>query len=335
MKITIFIRRPSKNQFSIDKLFKSYSEHLSIKHDVNVSRMPFESEGLLNIFFNLIFACFVAIKSKSDVYHISGDIHYIALFLPTKRTIITIHDTGPIMKNNIKRILYSFFWFKLPSLFVSKIIAISKNTKLLLIDRYKIPPEKIEVIENFYDPNLSKYNFKKTENSVFKIIQVGTKKNKNLEGLTSALSYLNIKDIELTIVGRLSDAQEELLNNSCIKYENALYLENTELYQLISQSDLLVFLSTFEGFGMPIIEAQYLGTAVLASNIEPMLSVGADSCYYADPFNFKDIAHQIKKAYEQRSLSEDLIKKGKLNVQRYHISNNIEQYTAIYKDIVS
>ena len=164
---------------------------------------------------------------------------------------------------------------------------------------------------------------------------MGTKSNKNLEGLASALSLLNIKDIELTIVGRLSNAQEELLNNSCIKYENALNLRNSELYELISQSDLLVFLSTFEGFGMPIIEAQYLGTAVLASKIEPMLSVGADSCFYADPFNFKDIAHQIKKAYEQRSLSEDLVKKGKFNVQRYHISNNIEQYVAIYEDIVS
>ena len=61
------------------------------------------------------------------------------------------------------------------------------------------------------------------------------------------------------------------------------------MIQEYKDADLISFPSTFEGFGMPIIEGQAVGRPVITSNIEPMVSVAADAAILVDPFNIESI----------------------------------------------
>ena len=89
-------------------------------------------------------------KIKADIYHITGDVHYLALFLPRKKTVLTIHDIGAFKnkKRNIRGYVYLLVWFILPIFWLKKITAISEHTKNDLITILNILESKIITIDN-------------------------------------------------------------------------------------------------------------------------------------------------------------------------------------------
>ncbi|MFH1781014.1 MAG: glycosyltransferase, partial [Patescibacteria group bacterium] len=75
--------------------------------------------------------------------------------------------------------------------------------------------------------------------------------------------------------------------------------------------------SLYEGFGIPILEAQSAGTPVAASDIGSLKEVGGDACQYFDPKNINDMSEKIFKLISDNSLKEKLIHKGFENIKRF------------------
>lgn len=100
------------------------------------------------------------------------------------------------------------------------------------------------------------------------------------------------------------------------------------LEALYSTAEALIFPSLAEGFGLPVIEAQACGTVVVASNIQPMLEVGGDGAYYADPRDAASFAATIAAALCER---EKLSTRACANLARFNTDRMTSDYIGIYR----
>lgn len=321
----IFIYRKSKLGFhSIESLFNNIQTYVSVELTTKQVFMPHQGASPIVLLKNLL----SWINEDNAVYHITGDVHYMALAMK-KNVILTIHDIQSAVSGNlIKRIYIKMFWFWLPALFVKHITVISEFTKRELEKVIPIFKNKITVIPNPVSSSFkySEYEFNKKQPV---ILCVGTKANKNLERVIEAIKHIECK---LVIIGILTDRQLELLKIYKIHYLNVYNLTQDELVKVYEDSDLLCFPSTYEGFGMPIIEAQAVGRPVITSNLGAMLEVAGDSACLVDPYDINDITKAIEKLINEDTYRNSIIKKGLKNTLRFQLSIVGRQYISLYNN---
>lgn len=282
--------------------------------------------------FSLLSNCLHARTSHGDLNHITGDIHYIALALNGKRTVLTIHDLRMLQgKATIKKMLLKWLWFTLPVKMVRYVTVISEETQRELLNHVKVDPEKVVVIPNCVSPI---FKYTPCEFNINKplILQIGTTENKNIERLAQALSGI---DCRLKILGRPTINQIKVLNECKIDYEWVAGLTAEQVYRLYCECDLVAFVSTFEGFGMPIIEGQAVGRPVVTSRLPPMTDVAGGAACLVDPFNVIDIKRGILKIIDNCSYREMLVSDGLRNALRYSPQAIVQEYTKIYKNIIN
>ena len=149
-------------------------------------------------------------------------------------------------------------------------------------------------------------------------------KRKNLASLL--LAFDRVKDMDtrglkLIVVGNRVWWQDELETayNGMRHRQDVImpgHVEPSELAALLSASEALVYPSFFEGFGIPILEAMYAETAVIASNTTSMPEVGGDAVRYIDPNNIDDITHAINEI-NNTQLRDRLIEKGRIQRTKF------------------
>jgi glycosyltransferase involved in cell wall biosynthesis len=323
MKITQ-IKRNSKYHNSVDKFLNTLNPHIKKKVDLKELICPYPNNGFINKLKNLYWA--TLIKDKN--IHITGDVTYLSLAFLKKNLIITILDMGMSQKSNsLRKKIFNFFWFRLPIAFSKKVIAISEKTKKEIIEYYPNSKSKIEVV---HVPLTEGYNFKNiNDNKTFKVLQIATSShNKNV---TRSIKSLKDLKIEYNFVGIINDKQKQILKD--LKIKNSLFynISESKLIQLYNDCDILLFPSIYEGFGMPIVEAQATSCCVVTSNIEPLMEVGGNGALYVDPFNIDQISTAISSIINNKDLFLQQIKNGLVNVSRFSpkkISNN---YINIYQ----
>ncbi len=118
-----------------------------------------------------------------------------------------------------------------------------------------------------------------------------------------------------------------------IEYEGFVNLSEEQLFEKYKDCDLLFFASTYEGFGMPIMEANIVGRPVITSNLYSMPEVAGNAALLVDPFN-DDIRNGILKIINEDSLRDDLITKGFKNADRFTLENIAEDYLQLYKLVI-
>jgi glycosyltransferase involved in cell wall biosynthesis len=138
---------------------------------------------------------------------------------------------------------------------------------------------------------------------------------------------------KLSIVGVLSKQQEEALRVNQIDYNTAANITNEELKEQYEKADLLAFVSTYEGFGMPIVEAQIVGRPVVTSNLLSMPEVAGDAAHLVDPFDVEDIRKGVLRIIEDKAYRTLLIEKGRSNALRFSVETIANQYAELYREI--
>lgn len=323
MKVTYIFRKKRKENYSIEGLFTDIANKVGeSEHNVSNVELPLYSNGLFKRLLNILYVLLL----RSDIYHVTGDVHYVTFLLPKKRTILTIHDCGPLAyKKGLKASLFRLIWLKLPCYCSKVITTVSKKTKDDLIDLCGIKPDKIYVVNNFVNEEFEIVT--KNTLSDKSILTIGTKSNKNLPSIIKVASRLKLK---MNIVGPLPEELKSMLHDFDVTYKNYSGLSNTELVQLYQSSGALMFPSSFEGFGLPIIEAQMLNVPVITSNIEPMCSVAGQSAVLVDPFSEESIYQGTKKLFENGSYRQSLIEKGRVNSKKYTLVSTVSEYVRLY-----
>jgi glycosyltransferase involved in cell wall biosynthesis len=324
--IKLIYRHPNPGFFSIEKVFNVVKSELHDQVDFETIELPYTTKGIFSIISNLWFL----FRLKKGFFHIIGDVHYAIFALPSTSTILTIHDLVFMHSHRgINRWLLKWVFLKLPVRKAKFITTISDKTKDEIIQFTGCDPNKIYVITNPVD---TKIHFEKKQFSEQKptLLFLGTKPNKNVELSIPALSGLNL---HLRIIGRLSLRQMELLNKFSIDFSCAENITNNQLSAEYINADIIFFPSTYEGFGLPIIEGFQAGRPVITSDMAPMNAIASDAALLVDPFSIASIRDSVVQLISNPHLRETLVEKGFEVVQKYQPRDIAKQYEEMYSQL--
>lgn len=332
MKVTFYFRHPDKLNRSIERVFALVTSGLKDSFGVKVDTVFAKSCRLwpLAMCYNVLRMGFIS--RKKGIHHITGDIHYVSLLMPKKRTILTVHDLVSIHNDGLnpifKRFVY-YLWYYLPLKHLKYITCVSEATRQDLIQYFSFARNKVTVI-----PNPIPEDFTALEpacNAKPVILHIGTRSNKNLERVIQALAPLNC---HLRIIGRLTSAQEQLLASTGVEYSNAYEISDAEIIDEYRKCDIVSFPSLFEGFGMPIIEGQACGRVVVTSNLEPMKSVSAGAAVLVDPCDVESISNGFKSVMTDTPFRRLLVTNGLENANGYTANSIAKEYKLLYDRIL-
>lgn len=323
MKICYIYREKEKKEHSIEAVFDTLASELKNNVDITKWYKPLGWKETLKQIRLLR-------KQKFDLYQITGDVYYLWLFLPWKKTVMTVHDIG-MFKNNpwsFKRWLFVFLGIFIPSLIHKRIISVSELTKSDLINILHIPSKKIVVIENPLSIEVVSH-IKEFNIECPTILQIGTGWHKNLDTLIESVKGFSCL---IDIIGRPDDDLIQRMNSYKINYRISNNISNEEVRVHYENCDILYFVSRSEGFGLPIIEAQTVGRPVLTSSEEPTRSVaGENGAILLNSNDVVGIRNALERLCQDKDLRNNLISNGFKNVARFAKSKIASRYLNLYK----
>jgi glycosyltransferase involved in cell wall biosynthesis len=293
----------------------------------------------------------IAKEVKLDVYH--GLSHELPLGIEKTgiKMVVTIHDLiylrHPEYYQAIDRKIYDRK-FRHACKVADRIHAISEQTKQDLMKYFWIPEERITVIYQSVNPvffervdTARKQELRKKYQLPKKfILSVGTvEPRKNLlgllEGMVQSKSY-----VPLVVVGKLTDYHHKVqkfieadLNRLQVLFLSRI--QDDELAVIYQMADVLVYPSHYEGFGLPVAEAQASGCPVITSNTSSLPEAGGDAALYVDPEKPEEIGKALKTLLADQALKKSLIAKGKLNAQRFTAGNFAVQLKQLYNSVLN
>ncbi len=267
--------------------------------------------------------------------------HYSPHFSPFP-TIPTIHDLGYLQSKsqfNSKDYYQLTKWTEHSIARSKYIIAVSEFTKKDIINNYKVNASKIFVVYNGVTVPQS-INKNSVDYPYF--LALGTlKPSKNYPLLLDAFSkYLTLyKDNKhkLIIAGKKGWLFDEIFSVvTKLQLEDKViftdYISEIDKWSLLKSATALVIPSTFEGFGIPAIESQSVGTPVIASDIDSLKEVLGDSSLFINPQDSNNLANSMD-LIQQKTVRSDIIQKGFNNSNRFSWEKSAKQLLSVFDNI--
>lgn len=282
-----------------------------------------------------------------DLFHgLSGEIP-IGLQRTRVRSVVSIHDLIflrlPKLYKAMDRAIYTKK-FRYAAQHADKIVAISQQTKQDLIHFFNIADEKIDVIYQGCHPAFKEdvaaavlANIRQKYNLPAEyILNVGSiEPRKNAFQVVKAIENL---DIPLVIVGK-----ETAYSNQIKQYIAEKKLENQVLFRKVdSMEDLavlyklasiFVYPSTYEGFGIPIIEALYSGTPVITSHDGVFPEAAGPFSYFVDPEQVDHIRYAIESILTSTDMQQEMKRNGLVYAQQFNDEVLAKKWMTVYEQL--
>jgi len=216
---------------------------------------------------------------------------------------------------------------------VDSIITVSEFSKTDIIEQYGVQPTKIHVVCNAAQSSYRVLNEHErqevrdewTEGAPYFIFISSIHPRKNLQRLLLAYDQFRREsgqDVKLLAVGRRFWKNESL--DSTLKemqFGNDViftgHLEQAALCRALGAALSVVYVSYFEGFGVPIVEAFQSGVPVITSNVTSMPEVAGGAAMLVDPFDANDIARAMLSVFQDEETRTNLVEKGLERAQQF------------------
>jgi glycosyltransferase involved in cell wall biosynthesis len=140
-------------------------------------------------------------------------------------------------------------------------------------------------------------------------------------------------DVHLRIIGELTRKQKEMLAKFNIQHSVDFSISPEQLAAEYTNADLILFPSTYEGFGLPVIEGFQSARPVITSNISPMKDVAGDAALLADPTSIASIRGHVIKLLADQQLQAQLVAAGKEKVKQYQPGFIAERYQQLWSSL--
>ncbi len=294
-------------------------------------------------------------RFKFDLFHSLNS--ELPLFSNIK-SIVTFHDLKyikyPYFLNKFSTIKskYLKYTMKKGAEKANKIIAVSQSTKKDIIHLLGIEKDKITVI--YEASNLGMYS--RTNDDILNsdilkkysiqkpyFLYVGEKRpHKNLEGLIEAFAIFKEKydsrNSSLVLIGKKYSTYHEYITmaeNLGVKDSLIFtgFIPEKYLKTIYSEAEILLLLSFYEGFGIPILEAMECGIPVITSNISSMPEVAGEAAILVDPNNIPEIVEKMDNIVNSKILRKQLIKSGLKRVKQFSWEMTARQTLKVYNEI--
>ena len=290
---------------------------------------------LLNSNSNALFmhwsVCWQATKDKLDILFCPN---YVSPIFYFKKTALILHD-----------IIYQVHpeWYNWPSVWdkillkkFSKISAKkaqviftpSEFTRQEVIKHYQVNPNKVVTTLWSTDKDFKQISDQSRLEEIKKKYQIKDKfifyigsifTRRHLSEVIKAFRSLSnkIPNYQFLIVGvNYVNISEQEFNHEKILYQE--YLSGKDLVELYNAADLTIYLSDYEGFGLPILESMACGTPVVTSNKTSIPEVaGQAAIYIQDNSNIQEIKEGIYKGLIDQRLRQDLINSGLAQASKF------------------
>ncbi len=242
-----------------------------------------------------------------------------------------IHDINFLHYPKDLRFFYSKYynWF-FPKFAkqASHLATVSEFSKQDLVNNFGLNPKKIDVVYNginegykvLGEAQKDEVRAKYTQGKNYFLFVGSQSPRKNLVRLIEAFNIFKLKsgsNHQLLLVGSSFWGEGEIskaIDASSFKDEIIIAgrLDQTELEQIMASAFALAFVSYFEGFGIPLIEAMQCEVPILCSNTSCMPEIAGDAALYFDPFDVNDISAKMLELFHSKYLAQELIAKGNL-----------------------
>ena len=334
----IYINKESKKlKFNIGSNFK-----------IRVLNFNYSSV-YLRYFWEQFILPFYLFKDKIDLIHSPG---YVTPILSTVKKVVSILDINYKGHSNnmkfTKRILLGIM-VNLSARVSNSIITISEFSKKQIIKHTNSKAHKINVtlLSGSSDLNISNniteelIKSKYRINSDYIICFGGSSPHKNILKLIKSIKniLINKSNLKLVIVGYVTneiyDSIKKLKLEDCVI--TAGFIPDEDVNPLISYAKVFIFPSLYEGFGIPLLDAQSCGVPVVSSNAGSLTEVGGSETYYFDPKSKIDIYNTVSKVINllDDKKVDDLINFGFSNRSKFSWRKTAKETLDIYKNILN
>ncbi len=233
------------------------------------------------------------------------------------------------------------------------ILTISEFSKTDILNYFGCYDKKIEVIypgvgrifnEPFkmnFESVISKYGIK--DKFIFYAGVWG--RHKNVLNLVRSFEIAKNWGIPhmLVLGGRKTAGDDDVYNKICEVIRNSKYKDDIIITDFIPEEDLpyfyqscsvFCFLSLYEGFGMPVLEAMSCGAPVIVSNRSSLPEVIGDAGLLVDPENIEQIAVSILKVVSDKKLREEMSKKGKERARKFSWKDSAKKLMKVINELI-
>lgn len=328
LRVAHLMRRPLPGYFSIEGQFELVRRFLPPRYQCETWVCPRFSRGIWPRLRNAR----AAARVSADVWHVTGDVHYLTYHLPKARTLLTVHDcvflhqTSGLRRWLIKKMFYDW---AVPRAAI--VTVISQATRRELLSLVPEVEPSVRQVPCCVSPEFAKALDRPWPETP-EVLMVGTKPNKNLVRMVQALAGLRCR---LHIVGEQDADLRAALAASNLPWRNSPSLTAHDMAQAYRDCDLLAFASTYEGFGLPIIEAQATGRPVLTSDAASMPEASGGAALLVNPFEVASMAAGFRRLLEDSMLRADLVRRGLENAALYAAPRVARMYADIYDELSS
>ncbi|MBI4971241.1 MAG: glycosyltransferase family 4 protein [Candidatus Omnitrophica bacterium] len=289
-------------------------------------------------------------KSSANMIHVPG---FGIRKQGKKKVVITAHDIiGYLFPGNMSKTAQTYWSHWLPWCYkkADHLIVDAFHTREDLVKHLRIPEKKISVIYIAADPGCVRVPVDEARREIKEslglsdpyFLFVGTiepRKNliRTLKAYAQALK--SKKDLpKLMIVGakewgtqQFEAAIKELsLENHVIATG---FVPDHMLWKIYSAAHAVIFVSIYEGFGLPLVEGMTCGVPVIASNNSSLGELGKDCSYPVDPYSESEITKAILDLAQNSALGRELAEKGSRKAKEFSWQKTAEQTIEVYKNI--
>ena len=288
-------------------------------------------------------------NSDADIFHFTQSVNI--PFNINKPSVVTVHDLLPILPQTTK--YYKDYIVKSFSNCMNyikendkiTIIADSQSTKNDMIKYVGMDGDRIHVVPLAYDfeihyvdknPDvLAKFGIDSSY-----ILYLGAIDSR--KGIFDILkAYECVKErhsnVKLVLAGGINTAEESAIQDR-VKEVNARadiiftgFVSDDEKRALLSSTEVFLFPSEYEGFGLPVLEAMACGAPVITTNVSSLPEVGGDAVMYVAPKQPQELAEAIEQMLSSESLRQDYIARGFEQCKKFSWDKTAEMTVEVYK----
>lgn len=336
---------------------RGYSSRLNLPDNFEIVQYNAEPFSLKTVFRLSQFL------SRLDAMVLHSFFPFAPLFFSGK-LILTVHDIQPFLnmielgnkKYGRRHSWASYFYQWLYPRILRRadwLIAVSEATKNYLMELFPYLREKVIVIHS----GIAKEWFDEIEDDEVRevterfalperyILYEGTcRPSKNLKNMLRGFYNLSklrqdFQNIYLILAlqedGYLRDVKQLIEQTHLSQRVRILTgVRSDELKVLYKKALLLYFVTKYEGFGFPVLQAQAVGTPVLASTSAALPEVGRDGALFVDPDDPGEITNELLRLLTNQSLHTELVNRGYENVKKYSWRNTASRVLEIYKHLI-